>query len=55
METSTFDVEEINPRPQFLKVLCILSFIMCGILILMALLGLKNLFLSPEEIMGNNP
>ncbi len=45
----------MNERPQFLKVICTLSFIMCGLMILMGLFGLKNLFLSPEEIMGSNP
>ncbi len=55
MENESFDSIVMNERPQFLKVLCTLSFIMCGLMILMGLFGLKNLFLSPEEIMGSNP
>ena len=55
MENLSTETLEFNERPQFLKVLCILSFIMCGIMLLFALFGLKNLFLSPEEIMGSNP
>lgn len=37
-------------RPQFLQVLCILSFIACGIMLLFGLYGLKNLFMTPEQI-----
>ena len=38
-------------RPQFLQVLCILSFIGCGIMLLLGLFGLRNLFMTPEEIL----
>ena len=55
MENLSTESLVTNERPQFLKVLCILSFVMCGIMLLFALFGLKNLFLSPEEIMGSNP
>jgi hypothetical protein len=43
------NVSEIE-RPQFLKVLCILSFIGCGIMLLFGLFGLKNLFHTVEEL-----
>ena len=55
MENLSAESLETNERPQFLKVLCILSFIMCGIMILFALMGLKNLFLSADDIMASNP
>lgn len=55
MENLTPETLEFDQRPQFLKTLCILSFIMCGIMLLFALVGLKNIFMSPEEIMGMNP
>ena len=56
MENLSTETIELTPaRPQFLKVLCILSFIMCGLMLLFALVGLKNIFLSPEEILGANP
>ncbi len=55
MEATTLELSETNQMPKFLKVLCILSFIMCGIMLLFALIGLKNLFMTPEEILGMNP
>ena len=55
METSISETTEQNVRPQFLKVLCILSFIMCGIMLLFGLLGLKNLFMSADDLMAMNP
>lgn len=39
-------------RPEFLKVLCILSFIGIGIMLLMSLAGLPKLFQSPEMRMA---
>jgi hypothetical protein len=39
-------------RPQLLQVICILSFISCGILILIGLFDFKNLFMSVEEILA---
>jgi hypothetical protein len=39
-------------RPEFLKVLCILSFIGVGIILLMSLAGIPKLFQSPEMRMA---
>ncbi|MFL5753090.1 MAG: hypothetical protein ACJ76F_06770 [Bacteroidia bacterium] len=39
-------------RPEFLKVLCILSFVGIGIVLLMSLAGLPKLFQSPEMRMA---
>jgi hypothetical protein len=36
-------------RPQFLKTLCILTFIGAGLMILLTLMGTKEAFMSPEE------
>jgi len=41
---------EVAQRPKFLKVLCILSFIACGIMLVLGIFGLKNLFSSVEEL-----
>ena len=43
----------VPKRPPFLQVLCILSFVGCGIMILAGLFGLKNLFHSQEEILND--
>lgn len=37
-------------RPDFLKILCILSFVCCGLMILVFSMGLVTLFLSEEMI-----
>jgi hypothetical protein len=50
MEDFNSENVDVIQRPQFLKVLCILSFIGCGIMIIMGLFGLKNLFMSVEEL-----
>jgi len=56
METTISNtIEEQNVRPQFLKTLCILSFIMCGIMFLFGLMGLTNLFVSAEDLVQGNP
>ncbi len=55
METNTLELTTTNPLPKFLKTLCILSFIMCGLMLLFGLMGLKNLFMSAEDIMAMNP
>jgi hypothetical protein len=39
-----------NEIPSGLKTLCILSFVMCGIMLLMNLLGLRNFVISDSEI-----
>jgi hypothetical protein len=41
---------EVAKRPKFLQVICILSFIGCGLMILAGGFGLKNLFFSVEEL-----
>jgi hypothetical protein len=41
---------EVSQRPKFLQVICILSFIGCGIMILFGAVGLKNLFSTIEEL-----
>jgi hypothetical protein len=48
MEQNNFDSEIV--RPKFLSVLCILSFIMCGIMIILSAWGLmKSILISEEE------
>jgi hypothetical protein len=51
--TSFASEMELQPaRPQFLKVLCILSFIACGIMILIYAIGTLCLTLNEETIAG---
>jgi hypothetical protein len=45
---TTIETPLSQRRPDFLKVLCILSFIGCGLIILMSLVGLPKLFQSEE-------
>ncbi len=51
METSISETTEQNVRPQFLKVVCIISFIGCGLMILLSLMGLSGLFMSAEDML----
>jgi hypothetical protein len=50
MENLNPENVEVSARPKFLKTLCILSFIMCGLLLITGAFGLKNIFLTIEEI-----
>src|SRR3954469_19664623 len=57
MENTAFDAAQtelpLEPvRPEFLKVLCILSFISCGLLILLYSIGAFCLALSEQTIAG---
>src|SRR3954470_7174815 len=56
METNIndpFEAETGQPaRPQFLKTLCILSFIGCGLMILIYAIGTMCLALDPDAIAG---
>ncbi|MCW3102528.1 MAG: hypothetical protein JWO09_968 [Bacteroidetes bacterium] len=54
MENLNENVMMTPKRPQFLQVLCILSYIGCGIMILIGLFGLKNLFMSVDEILADS-
>lgn len=45
----TNDLKPEPARPQFLKVLCILSFVMCGLMILVYLVGTFLLAVSDEK------
>ena len=54
MENYTEEQLPLAPkRPPFLQVIGILSFVGCGIMILVGLFGLKNLFHTPEEILSD--
>ena len=48
--TSDNSLAPLPERPDFLKVLCIISFVWCGIMILVFSLGLISLFLGEEMI-----
>ena len=46
------DLAPLPDRPQFLKVLCILSFVACGLFILIYSLGAMAMGMSEETISG---
>lgn len=48
-ETATYEIQQPQ-KPDMLKVLCILSFVCCGLWILLYALGSMLLFVSPEMI-----
>jgi hypothetical protein len=50
MEDFNTENVEVAVRPKFLQVICILSFIACGIMIIFGIFGLKNLFSTVEEL-----
>ena len=55
MESTNYDVYQTDTpnepvRPDFLKILCILSFVACGLLILLCLLGTAVLGLDQETV-----
>lgn len=50
MENLNSENVEVSARPKFLQVLCILSFIACGFLLITGAFGLKNIFLTIEEL-----
>jgi hypothetical protein len=43
-----------HPIPPFLRTLCILSFIGCGLMLLVGFFNLKNLFFSVDEVLANS-
>lgn len=44
------DLSPITERPQFLKILCVLSFVSCGLMIILFTVGLSGLFISEDVI-----
>jgi hypothetical protein len=49
MDTNELLIDGENKRPKFLQTLCILSFIMCGLMILMSAWGLKTTYFPSDK------